>query len=142
LGPGPSRAAARLARVVERALAEPELSLAQYRLLAFLAEGASAAAVIADKLAVSRPSITALVDGLVSRGLVARSGDPSDRRRVHVALTDAGRKALALADEAVTRRLAALLEPLPATTARKAVTGLEALREALDIDRAGRLRRR
>lgn len=39
-------------------------------------------------------NITRVVDRLESRGLVARSPDPADRRIRRVALTDAGRSAL------------------------------------------------
>ena len=58
------------------------MSLPQFRLLAFLSEGEWAASAVADWLAVSRPSVTALVDGLVERGWVERRESPDDRRRV------------------------------------------------------------
>lgn len=38
-----------------------------------------------------KTAITRLVDGLEEQGLVAREADPADRRRQHVALTEAGR---------------------------------------------------
>ena len=59
------RVGARLARQVEVGLAQVELSLSQYRTLMFLDEGSAAASALADHLAVSRPSVTAVVDGLV-----------------------------------------------------------------------------
>src|SRR6202035_5052130 len=62
--------AAWLSKRVEVALAQVELTLPQYRVLGILAEGAAAASGLADRLAVRRPSITALIDGLVARGLV------------------------------------------------------------------------
>ncbi|MGH9062514.1 MAG: MarR family winged helix-turn-helix transcriptional regulator [Acidimicrobiales bacterium] len=104
----PGRVAARLSRQVELALAEVELSLPQYRLLFLLAEGRIAASALADRLAVSRPSVTAVVDGLVSRGLVERQPDPDDRRLVRHELTPAGRGALDAADTAVDERLRAI----------------------------------
>lgn len=96
---------ARLARQVELAVANVDLTLAQYRVLAILGDGCEAASVLADKLAVSRPSVTGVVDGLVARGLVRRDHTPGDRRRVDVRLTDAGQLLLAAADEAVERRM-------------------------------------
>ena len=107
------RAAARLARVVENALTEVDLSLPQYRMLAFLEElGSSAASALAGKLGVSRPSVTALVDGLVARGLAERTADTTDRRRVAHVITPKGRDALAAADRAVTSRLDGMAEKI------------------------------
>jgi long-chain acyl-CoA synthetase len=101
----PGRTAARLARQVELALTEVDLSLPQYRILIHLDEGKVAASTLADRLAVSRPSITAVVDGLVTRGLVERQHDPGDRRRVGHDLTAEGRRVLERADQSVDRRL-------------------------------------
>ena len=103
--PRPGRTAARLARQVELALVEVDLSLPQYRILIYLDEGKVAASALADKLAVSRPSVTAVVDGLVTRGLVERHHDPTDRRRVGHDLTAEGRLLLKRGDESVDRRL-------------------------------------
>lgn len=91
------RVVARLSRAFETCLGEESMTLPQFRLLAFLAEGEWAASVIADWLAVSRPSITALVDGLEEKGWVTREHSPSDRRRVLHRLTDAGHEQLATA---------------------------------------------
>lgn len=130
---------ARLSRLVERSLDKTGLSLPQYRLLAFLSLGPAAAALLADRLTVSRPTVTAVVDGLVGKGLVARSRDRADRRRVDHTLTPAGREALAAADEAVGARLTDLLAVLPAERRATARAGLSALSEALDVDRERRL---
>lgn len=130
---------ARLSRLVESALPETGLTLPQYRLLGFLARGPAAAARLAERLTVSRPTLTGVVDGLVAQGLVARSRDESDRRRVHHTLTPEGHAALAAADEVVGARLATLLEVLPADGRAAATAGLRALEEALDIDRERRL---
>jgi len=98
---------ARLARQVEVAVSAVGLSLAQYRLLAILGEtGEAAASKLAELMAVSRPTITGVVDGLVARGLVVREGVEGDRRRVDVVLTEAGRALIAAADSEVQRRIA------------------------------------
>jgi long-chain acyl-CoA synthetase len=81
------------------------LTLAQYRVLAILGDGCEAASSLARKLAVSRPSVTGVVDGLVARGLVRRDHTDDDRRRIDVGLTDAGRELLAAADSAVEQRM-------------------------------------
>ena len=64
-----ARAAAKLARQVTIPLGEIDLSLPQYRVLAFLDEGGAAPSDLAGRLSVSRPSVTALMDGLITRGL-------------------------------------------------------------------------
>ena len=101
----PGHTLARVARQVEVAVTTVNLTLAQYRVMAILGDGCEAASVLADKLAVSRPSITGVVDGLVARRLVRRDHTDDDRRRVDVGLTDAGRRLLAAADAAVEQRL-------------------------------------
>jgi long-chain acyl-CoA synthetase len=101
----PGHTLARLARQIELAVATVNLTLAQYRVLAILGDGCEPASVLADKLAVSRPSVTGVVDGLVGRGLVRRDHTEDDRRRVDVGLTDAGRELLAAADAAVEQRM-------------------------------------
>ena len=85
-----ARAATRLARQVAVALGNLDLSPSQYRLLLFLSEGNAAASAVAGRLAVSRPSVTALADGLEKRGLLQRKSDPADRRKVAHELTQAG----------------------------------------------------
>lgn len=126
---------ARLARVVERALDTSGLTLPQYRVLGFLARGPAAAARLAERLTVSRPTLTGVVDGLVAHGLVARSRDDVDRRRVHHTLTAEGHAALAAAEQVVATRLEELLGTLPDTEQTTAVAGLRVLESALDIDR-------
>ena len=103
-----ARAAAKLARQVTIPLGEVDLSLPQYRVLAFLEEGEAAPSDLAGRLSVSRPSITALMDGLITRGLVERRPDSDDGRRVHHHLTDDGRNVLQRADQAVGDRLVAI----------------------------------
>ena len=133
----PGRVIARLARQVELAAATVELSLAQYRVLSLLAEGNEAASALADKLAVSRPSVTGVVDGLVARRLVERDHDVDDRRRVGHALTTEGRRVLVSADAEVERRLGEIAAHR-ADGAAAAFAGLGPWQEALDAYRASR----
>ncbi len=104
-----ARAVARLARAVERAVAGVGLSLPQYRVLALLDDGSRWPSAVAGHLALTRPSVTAVMDGLVRQGLVQRHGDEADRRRVQHRLTAAGRRLLAAADRAAGERLRQLV---------------------------------
>ena len=133
---GAGRVVARLSRVVDRALGDAGLTLPQYRVLAFLAEGSAAASVLAGTLAVSRPAVTTLVDGLVAKGLVGRSACAEDRRRVDHVLTDSGADALRQADEAGTAALGRVAEHLEPADQARAFDGLALWGEALDRARA------
>ena len=88
----PTLTIARLSRVLENH-ATTDLSLSQYRVLGLLASGHERAGDLAARLAVTKPTLTALVDGLVERGYVIRETPAGDRRAVRVAITDAGRAA-------------------------------------------------
>ncbi len=134
-----AQAATRLARQVALALGDLDLSPSQYRLLLFLSEGNAAASAVAGRLAVSRPSVTALADGLERRGLLQRKSDPVDRRIVAHELTDAGREALAAADAAVAERISGIAAHLNADRADQALEGLALWNEALTLARGGQV---
>lgn len=122
----------RLARTREKVLVTFELSAAQYRVLSFLKSSPANAGALADRPAVARPSLTALVDGLVARGYVERSNDPVDRRRVAHMLTPEGRRVIEAADAAIAVRLGEILEFAQPEHAQQASDGLAAWREPLD----------
>ncbi len=136
---GTGRTVAWLARQVELVLAENELTLAQYRLLGLLEDHPEVASVLADKLTVSRPSVTTVADGLVARGLVERVNDTQDRRRVNHALTDAGRELLHHADEVIESGLGSVLGHLEPAGARDIAAGFGSLQALIDriIDEHG-----
>ena len=115
-----ARTAAWLAKQVELGLASVDLSLPQYRVLGLLDAGPAVSSALADRLAVRPPSVTAVVDGLVARGLVDRRAVQDDRRRVSHVLTPEGRRVLSDADGAVDARLGAIAASLadPALAAR------------------------
>jgi DNA-binding MarR family transcriptional regulator len=100
-----ARGAALLAKRVEVALVEVDLTPPQYRFLAHLEAGSSTATYAAERLAVSPPSVTSIVDGLVARGLVERKMGAGDRRRVSLELTEEGFSALERGDKAIAAEL-------------------------------------
>jgi DNA-binding MarR family transcriptional regulator len=131
------RTVARLAKQLEWALTPFELTLPQYRLLALLADGAAMSSALAERLAVKPPTVTSVVDGLVGRGLVERQPDPTDRRRLPLALTEDGlalvRKANAAVGERLFEVLAANDEPVSGSQAK---AGLVTWQRSLDAHRA------
>jgi long-chain acyl-CoA synthetase len=133
-----ARAAARFSKSMEVALASVNLSLPQYRLLAYLSRGSERASALAGRLDVSPPSLTALVDGAVARGLVEGVTAEEDRRSVRHVITATGAETLERADEAVAARLNGVTQHLSAAQARKVLEGLELLGEAMDAARQAR----
>ena len=107
------RVTAWLSKRVEVALGLLDLTLPQYRVLGILAEGSAASSGLAERLAVRPPSITAVIDGLVARGLVERKQEDSDRRRIALRLTDEGTRTIAEANRSVDEYLASIAACLP-----------------------------
>ena len=95
------------ARRIERGLSA--LSLAQLRILTLVANDPVRASVLADGAALSRPTLTGVLEGLVTKGLVTRCAVDGDKRGVTLSITAEGRDAL---DHAVTESTAALAELL------------------------------
>ena len=126
------RTAAWLAKQVELGLGSVDLSLPQYRILGLLDEHSAVSSVLAERLAVRPPTITAVVDGLVARGLVERQAVEGDRRRVGHALTPEGLALLGEADAAIEARLRVVTDAMDdPVAAEEAFTGLAKWRRAL-----------
>ncbi|MFI8169853.1 MarR family winged helix-turn-helix transcriptional regulator [Streptomyces sp. NPDC085931] len=88
-------------QVDQHMLATAGLSLSRTKVLQALADhGQLHQAELAASLGQAPRSVTQIVEGLERLGMVLRTGDPGDRRRKIVALTNAGRTALAAAEQA------------------------------------------
>ncbi|MEY2399366.1 MAG: hypothetical protein QOJ00_2540 [Actinomycetota bacterium] len=116
-------------RTLERAL--EHMTLPQFRLLSLVATAPERASRLAERAAVSRPSLTGILDGLVTRGWVERSDVDGDRRGVTLTITAAGQKAYDQATAATTRGLDELISAADAKTRAKIVAGLVALRAVM-----------
>jgi long-chain acyl-CoA synthetase len=131
-----TRGVVRLSRQVEITLGEFSLSVSQFRVLDRLSGGSAAGRSLAEWLAVKPPSITALVDGLVARGLVARTTDATDRRRVAHDLTADGRSLHQAVTEALASRLLQLVTFLAdEQRSGEMIAGLSSWNEAIDLAR-------
>ena len=84
--------------------------------------------VLAERLGSDPPYVSVVVDDLVRRGLMARTGHPDDRRRKIVSVTAAGARAAAQAERLLATPPAALVELSTAELAGLAriLTGLHA----------------
>lgn len=121
-------------QVDQHMLATAGLSLSRTKVLQALAGcGALHQAQLAASLGQAPRSVTQIVEGLERLGMVARTGDPGDRRRKSVSITDIGRTALRAAEEAgthVLRQRFGRLEPQQLAT-------LDTLLAHLDIALTG-----
>jgi len=129
------RSLARLARMLERIMPE-RLSMADFRMLSAIGDGEARASRLAHRLALGKPTVSATVDSLVKRGLVARTAHGADQRAIDLALTVDGVAVLAEADAVLGRALEriAVETPQPDATLR----ALAGLGPALDVLLAAR----
>ncbi len=82
-----------MTRRVAAALQPHDVGVEEWRVLSALAEtSGQAMSALAEFVLVPPPTLTKLVDRLVSENLVYRRIDPEDRRRVLVSLTPRGRR--------------------------------------------------
>ncbi|MCC6944476.1 MAG: MarR family transcriptional regulator [Thermomicrobiales bacterium] len=88
---------------------EDRMTIPQFRALQAVSHRGQAGALnleLARQLGVAAPSMTAMIDGLVDRGLVDRSIDPDNRRQVNIVLTTRGQERYQAISEAIEERLA------------------------------------
>jgi DNA-binding MarR family transcriptional regulator len=97
------RALARVSRVLEAA--SPDVSLAHYRVLAAVASGEERASLVAARLALGKPAVSAAVESLCGRGLLERLDVAADGRAVALSLTAAGALVLDRVEVEMTRRV-------------------------------------
>ncbi|MCA1818735.1 MAG: MarR family winged helix-turn-helix transcriptional regulator [Thermoplasmatota archaeon] len=96
-----------------RAEGQVDITMAQFRTLIRLkTQPGCSLTDLADDIGVSPPAVSKLIDGLVERGLVERSVQADDRRRIGLVVSPAGLRALALLRAAVQARVAARLADL------------------------------
>jgi DNA-binding MarR family transcriptional regulator len=131
----PTLTIARLSRVLDNH-GPGDLSLPQYRVLGLLSSGHERAGDLAARLAVTKPTLTALVDGLVERGYVVRETPAGDRRAVRVSITDPGRAAAESAGRVFREVLDDVLGHCD--DPESVLAALDRLRQALDARWAAR----
>ncbi|HEY1617230.1 MAG TPA: MarR family transcriptional regulator [Streptosporangiaceae bacterium] len=124
-----------LGRVMERV--DSGLSPQQYRILKLAGAGGERSARLAERLAVAKPTLTAIADSLVASGLARRVAEPGDRRVVRLQLTEAGSVAVQRADAVYAEWFTGLLEQ--AGRAGEICADLGQLRAAMEERRRDRL---
>lgn len=116
-------------RVEMRRSRGPGISVPEFRVLTFLGRtGDASLSAAADRVGLSLPAMSRLVDRLVDRGLVHREESPEDRRRVQLRLTGRGRDLVRIARHGTQSRLAKALEALPPGRREEVAEAMQILR--------------
>jgi DNA-binding MarR family transcriptional regulator len=137
-GPGPEvsrrlgyllkHAQLRMAELTAAALAPYVINGRELAVLLVLSDGPPASQQqAAQRLAIDRTTMVAMLDTLEGKGLVSRHPDADDRRRNVVELTDAGRDILQRAVKASDDAERALLAPLSPRAAQQLRDSLQAI---------------
>ncbi|HKZ44481.1 MAG TPA: MarR family transcriptional regulator [Anaerolineales bacterium] len=109
-----------------------QMSEGQFQVLRRIRRGSTSVSSLAEVSGTGLPSVSKVVDTLVKRGLVVRSQDPSDRRKVPLALTPQGQKVMQdIFDEAETW-LAARFDKLNREQRAAFMQGLDAMNLSFD----------
>lgn len=125
----------RALRLAEQATRAAGLSAAQTFVLTHLATTPAASlGELAAFTLTDRSSVAAVVERLVEAKLAVADRDASDRRRVTVRITPAGRRALEAAPPAPTDLLIEALGRLPGTARRALARDLGALASVMGLD--------
>lgn len=109
-----------------------EMTGAQKRILYFLElKGQCNMSRIAKLVGCTVPAATGVVDKLVRAGLVRRATDETDRRVIRIAITPAGRKALAQLKRIHEQRLQEVLEHLSVEKRDELIDSFKRIHEIL-----------
>ena len=104
--------------MLERRVAEHDLSIIQTRLLGVLRDRRPTMNELGRLLALDKSSVSGLVERAERRGLVTRAPSPADGRAVLVSLTDDGRALVSEASSQFGADVLALLDRLPKSDRR------------------------
>lgn len=124
-----------LGRALELAVRETGLSSSKFRALSLVNAGITSSGLIARFLDVTPSTVTTVMDGLVSEGLVVRVRGTDDRRRVDYELTDRGSETLGGANAAAHAALSTLADNIEPEDRGVAFCGLDHWTQAIDARR-------
>ena len=110
---------------------EEDLTMQQAKTLFFLSDGPHRMSGIAKRFGVETPSATTMIDRLVTKGLVERGRDPSDRRAVICSLTSAGRETVERFWSLRSARFEELADELDEQELSEAVAAMEIMVDAI-----------
>lgn len=107
-----------------------DLSVPQFRALGFLHRNPGASlSDLAEHLGITRATASATVERLVRRGLINRTDDPQERRRLILTLTAEGSEHLQQARQATSTSVANVLATLSEVKLLQVIQGLSLLED-------------
>jgi len=127
----------RVSRLIESATGD--LSIADWRVLSIIASGEGSPSRVADRLLLSRPTISATLDSLGKRGLIERTTMPDDARAASISLSIDGADQLERAKVRMSRQLELLCDRTP--DASQVISALAQLDVAIEAAVTERLER-
>ena len=110
-----------LYREFEQVAKRGNLSMAQYRTLLFLRNGSRRASELATAGGVTKPTVSAMLNGLRQEGWVTETGDAGDGRVTRIELTEAGRARLERFEDELGARMEELLPGVDKRTLRRSL---------------------
>ena len=112
-----------------RGVAGSNLTVPQFRALAYVSLHPCSNKQLAGWQGVSLPAVSRMVDYLVKRRLLVRTPDPSDRRQVRLQLSKKGKEQFERLRQALQRQLAERIMTLNDPKKRMLAAGLTVLEE-------------
>jgi len=123
---------------LERELKSYDFSLARLHTLGFLVgtaeDGGARPSEIADRLGVTRASVTSLIDGMVKKGWIERRSREGDRRSLVITVTPEGREAFRDIAPRHLARVQSLFRHFKEENLAMAHANLSALEKALEAN--------
>jgi len=121
----------RVIRKEFRSQRDPELTLPEFRGLAFVNRSAGCSLnEVAEHIGLEPPTASKLVENLVQRGLVNREEGRNDRRRVQLNISPKGKKSIDAAFEHTRKFLAERLVHLKEHEREEVMEAIEILKDA------------
>lgn len=109
-----------------------ELSIPQYHaIMVIRQQGQITMTELSERLGVSPPSASAMVDRLVAKGILVREHSSKDRRKVVVRVSPEARKNIEGVEETILRSFIEIVEKIGPETARKWCEVLERVKSVL-----------
>lgn len=118
-----------------RLIQKTGLSGPQVVLLQIMGQGGTVTAgELARRASLSQATVTTILDRLEERGLVQRQRSADDKRRVHVALTEKGNEALAIAPHLLQDNFVKAFTALPDWEQHLLIASLERVAHMMDAE--------
>lgn len=112
-----------------RTMAEPELTVPQFRILANIFRGLTNVCQIARHHGVSQPAMSKMVEALVQRGLIIKTVGAEDRRVVKLSLSPHGLKLYETVKKQTQQKLEQSLKSLNSREKQDLAKGLQVLKQ-------------